>query len=258
MTNGSGLGTMITKSIVGLHDGGGISVFSEGKGRGSTFTLQLSLVCPSDPGSAGMAEKESSRGGSEALYSTFADIENHRSFRGEDFNDLSVDQKFLDDGRNVLDDNHPVARGLHFLVVDDSLLNRKMMCKLLRAAKHSCSEAVDGVDALKKATHNFATLTNSGKTVHMYDAILMDFMMPNMDGPTATKAIRELGYKGVIIGVTGNALPSDIAHFIAHGADTVLVKPLNIPLLLSTLSNLRVAVNIPNPTFDSKEAQEEV
>ena len=47
-----------------------------------------------------------------------------------------------------------------------------------------------------------------------------------MDGPTATRAIRELGYTGRVLGVTGNGMPSDKAHFRAHGADDILVKPL--------------------------------
>ena len=38
----------------------------------------------------------------------------------------------------------------------------------------------------------------------------MDFMMPNMDGPTATKMIRESGYKGLIIGVTGTYIFTNI------------------------------------------------
>ena len=37
-----------------------------------------------------------------------------------------------------------------------------------------------------------------------FDAILMDFVMPNMDGPTATRQLRTMGYTGVIFGVTGN------------------------------------------------------
>jgi CheY-like chemotaxis protein len=45
---------------------------------------------------------------------------------------------------------------------------------------------------------------------------------------TATKEIRALGYTAPIFGVTGNSLPSDVAHFKLHGADVVLIKPLDI------------------------------
>jgi hypothetical protein len=48
--------------------------------------------------------------------------------------------------------------------------------------------------------------------------------MPVMMGTVATRRIRELGFKGFIIGCTGNALPSDTADFLAHGADMVLIK----------------------------------
>ena len=61
-----------------------------------------------------------------------------------------------------------------------------------------------------------------------YDVILMDYQMPNMDGPTAIRAIRSLGYKGVIIGVTGNVMALDQQEMIAAGADDVLSKPFEI------------------------------
>ena len=104
------------------------------------------------------------------------------------------------------------------LLVDDSALNRKMMNRLMVSKGHTCTEAEDGIDAVK--------LMSTG-VVH-FDLILMDNVMPNMSGPLATKAIRSLGFKGLIFGVTGNALPEDIAKFIAHGADAVLLKPLDV------------------------------
>ena len=61
-----------------------------------------------------------------------------------------------------------------------------------------------------------------------YSAILMDFVMPNMDGPTATKEIRSLGYTAPIFGVTGNTLDSDVGHFLQNGANRVLAKPFDI------------------------------
>ena len=61
-----------------------------------------------------------------------------------------------------------------------------------------------------------------------YDAILMDYQMPNMDGPTAIRAIRSLGYKGVVIGVTGNVMALDQQEMMAAGANDVLPKPFDI------------------------------
>ena len=60
----------------------------------------------------------------------------------------------------------------------------------------------------------------------------MHYRMPNMDGPSATEAIRCLGYRGQIVGVTGNAMQHDIDHYLSKGADRVLTKPVDIKALL--------------------------
>eukprot|EP01042_Synura_sphagnicola_P001394 gene1394-biopygen1493 len=93
-------------------------------------------------------------------------------------------------------------------------------------------EAEDGLVALSKVNR----MMEGGECP--YDVILMDFMMPTMDGPTATRAIRGLGYKGIIIGVTGNSSPQDILLFTSIGADLVLPKPLDVDLLTSTIQRM--------------------
>jgi DNA-binding NarL/FixJ family response regulator len=65
----------------------------------------------------------------------------------------------------------------------------------------------------------------------------MDFVMPVMTGPEATSKIRELGFYGLIVGVTGNALPEDVKTFERSGADAVLLKPLDVPMLKRWLLN---------------------
>jgi CheY-like chemotaxis protein len=49
-----------------------------------------------------------------------------------------------------------------------------------------------------------------------------------MDGPTATRAIRALGYTGRIFGVTGNGVAADVRLFKASGADRVVLKPFTL------------------------------
>jgi CheY-like chemotaxis protein len=126
------------------------------------------------------------------------------------------------------------------LVVDDSTMNRKMICKLFTKKGISCDQAEDGsiaVDMMKSILKSKPdswndTTTASDEIASLqhgnYDAILMDYQMPNMDGPTAIRAIRSLGYKGVVIGVTGNVMALDQQEMMAAGANDVLPKPFDI------------------------------
>ena len=68
--------------------------------------------------------------------------------------------------------------------------------------------------------------------------------MPEMNGPTAAREIRACGLDVNIIGVTGNVLQEDIAHFIANGANEVMFKPVNVDELESLWSEQGVYVRI--------------
>ena len=70
----------------------------------------------------------------------------------------------------------------------------------------------------------------NSENVQPYDAIFMDFVMPKMNGPDATRAIRKLGYTCQIIGVTGNGHNEDQTEtfFMSAGLNNILIKPLRI------------------------------
>ena len=107
------------------------------------------------------------------------------------------------------------------MIVDDAVLVRKFHRRILTPSCEEILEASNGQDAVDKVRESI----DQGVRI---DGILMDSSMPFMDGTTATKLIRELGYKGKIFGITGNAFQSDIDEFIAHGVDEVLIKPLSM------------------------------
>ena len=90
------------------------------------------------------------------------------------------------------------------LVVDDSTLNRKMLCRVLRAMGHVCEEAEDGLIAIEKLKIRMANTDPNKK--NSFGAILMDFVMPNLDGPSAARIMRDMGYEGLIFGVTGTKI----------------------------------------------------
>jgi len=122
-----------------------------------------------------------------------------------------------------------VMSSLKVLVVDDAALNRKMLRRLMRQSTSEVEEACDGREAVVK-------VQKAQEQQLPYDLILMDFQMPVMTGPEAAYQMRKDGFKGWIIGVTGNALDVDLEHFISQGADRVLTKPVSLRSLRSIIA----------------------
>ena len=125
---------------------------------------------------------------------------------------------------------------LRVLVVDDASSNRKLLCRLLKE-KYATDEAEDGLIALNKV------LESMKSNINIFNVVLMDYQMPNMDGPTSVKHMRDAGYDGLIIGITGNALEKDLLYFKNQGVNEVLTKPVNIPQLKHILLSSDIYIN---------------
>jgi CheY-like chemotaxis protein len=65
-----------------------------------------------------------------------------------------------------------------------------------------------------------------------YDTILLDHEMPVLNGPTAAKEMRKLGFDALIVGVTGNLMREDVEYFKEYGANEVLPKPFKMKDLI--------------------------
>ena len=120
--------------------------------------------------------------------------------------------------------------GCRILLAEDNELNREIAVFLLKDEGISVTEAEDGQQALEcylKMPEGY------------YDAVLMDIMMPAMDGYQATRAIRGSGKKDAetipIIAMTANAFAEDKRKTMEAGMDAHLSKPLNVPELMETI-----------------------
>ncbi|KAL7335389.1 kinase-regulated stress-responsive transcription factor skn7, variant 2 [Mucor circinelloides] len=99
------------------------------------------------------------------------------------------------------------------LLVDDDSVYRDLSGKLLQVIGCTIDLAKDGVEALKKMG------------LEKYDLILMDIVMPKMDGISATRSIRQYDALTPIISMTSNFTDNDIMQYIGSGMTDILPKP---------------------------------
>jgi len=110
------------------------------------------------------------------------------------------------------------------LLVEDNEVNRKVATRLLAKLQLQVDIAVNGLEAVQKATEN------------AYDLILMDCQMPEMDGYEATRTLRQHGVQTPIIALTANALEGDREKCLACGMNDYLSKPIQADKLRLTLA----------------------
>jgi len=113
----------------------------------------------------------------------------------------------------------PVARGLSVLLVEDHAINRKLAEVMLQRMGHVFVTAEDGQQALDRLAQQ------------SFDVVLMDVMMPVLDGLTALRLLREreagTGRRTPVLMVTAHAMTGDRERFLAAGADGYVSKPMS-------------------------------
>ena len=122
--------------------------------------------------------------------------------------------------------------GLHVLLAEDNDLNAEIAIALLEEKGMIVTRTTDGKSALTQFCN-----TDPGT----FDLILMDIMMPEMNGYETTKAIRNLsgrpdGKKIPIIAMTANAFAEDVQASLNAGMDDHVAKPIDMSILISVIT----------------------
>jgi len=115
------------------------------------------------------------------------------------------------------------------LIVDDDARNIFALSATLRSRSFDCVSCLSAEEALK--------LLNTDEHI---DAVLMDMMMPEMDGYEAIPLIKKIPSRAntPVISVTALAMNGDKEKCLAAGADGYVSKPIDMDKLLELLSNI--------------------
>ena len=144
---------------------------------------------------------------------------------------LKIDDSPEDAAHAEVKSEQACIKGLHILLVEDNDLNMEIASFLLKEEGAIVTEAWNGEEAVELFKQS---------APGTYDVILMDVMMPIMDGYTATKNIRESGREDAkhipIIAMTANAFSDDRMKARAAGMDAHIAKPLDMETIKRTIT----------------------
>lgn len=232
---GSGLGLFISRQLAELH-GGKIGVSSQA-GVGSTFGFFIQCKRTVSSSRPIMSRTVTSQSTDHA--------ERNRdlaaSVSGMEIKPPTPRQILSEAPKSATPKVTPAEQRLiHVLVVEDNIVNQKVLVRQLRKAGCVVSTADNGLFAL----------TELKKTVYCtpngipLSIILMDWEMPEMNGLECAREIRRMQADGEIVGhvpiiaVTANVRSEQIATVRESGMDDVVSKPFRVPELLVKVKDL--------------------
>ena len=150
-----------------------------------------------------------------------------------------------------------ITPGLPILVVDDDMVTRMLMQRMLERLKCVVTTAVNGQQALEliagvnnsqcidtpgsneleyfdesriassSASRGTGGPSTSGMSESKFALVFLDNQMPVLSGAEMVRKLRKLGRKDLIVGVTGNALLQDQEEYLIAGADQCVFLPLS-------------------------------
>ncbi len=130
------------------------------------------------------------------------------------------------DGRDD-DASDPQPGALHILLADDLDLNRKLICDMLSLDGYVVDSVADGAAAVEAVK------------AKVYDLVLMDMIMPGMDGMDATRAIRALPAPTCdvpIVALTAHSFREQLDNCLHAGMNATLTKPMSFDALSTAVS----------------------
>lgn len=123
--------------------------------------------------------------------------------------------------------------GKNFLLCEDNIINQEIGIEILSKLGASVTVADDGVLGVKAFLKS---------PINHYSAIFMDIRMPNMDGLSASKAIRDLNREDAksvpIIAMTANAMSEDKMECVEAGMNAFIAKPINVKELYKIMQSI--------------------
>ena len=127
--------------------------------------------------------------------------------------------------KSIFDARLASEHPLRILLAEDNVVNQKLALRLLEQMGYRADMASNGIEAIDSVERQ------------IYDVILMDVQMPEMDGLEATRTIRKLtnAAQPHIIAMTANAMEGDRELCLSAGMDDYISKPIRVDELIEAL-----------------------